>query len=315
MPVFPSQDLYAQKICESYQKLLQIYSGSIVLDGSGSQKQFLDITASYVLHGGGTGTTLNTGSYYPITSSWAINSITASYALNAGTTIYTGSYYPITSSWAINSINSITASYALNCGCEADVTQSFYNQSIWNFTHSLEQKDVILQTYNEFNELILPNTTKLIDDNHARFIFPVPVTGFAIAVRTGLRIVTRNFKPTTGSFYPITSSWAVNAVTASYVNTSNVKYSIKTINTNYTVNLTDYTILCNAGAGHLNVKLPAASATYEKIFNIKKIDLTGHNIHVTTTNGDYIDFDITQSIAHKGTNMSVHSDGTRYWIL
>lgn len=314
MPVFPSQDLYAQKICESYQKLLQIYSGSIVLDGSGSQKQFLDITASYVLHGGG-GANIYTGSYYPITSSWSIHSLTASYALNAGTNIYTSSYYPITSSWSINSINSITASYALNCGCEADVTQSFYNQNVWNFTHSLEQKDVILQTYNEFDELILPNTTKLIDDNHARFIFPTPVTGFAIAVRTGLRTVIKEFKPTSGSFYPITSSWALNAKTASYVKGNNVKYPIRTITSNYTLQRTDYTVLCDATSGQLNIKLPSASSVSEQIFNIKKIDLTGHNIHVTTTNGDYIDFDVTQSIAHKATNMSVHSDGTRYWIL
>jgi hypothetical protein len=61
--------------------------------------------------GGSGGTTLTTGSTYPITSSWSNNSITASFALNGGgTTLTTGSSYPITSSW---SNNSITSSYAL----------------------------------------------------------------------------------------------------------------------------------------------------------------------------------------------------------
>ena len=42
------------------------------------------LTASFSLNGGGGGTTLTTGSTYPITSSWANNVITASYALVAG---------------------------------------------------------------------------------------------------------------------------------------------------------------------------------------------------------------------------------------
>ena len=42
------------------------------------------LTSSYAMNGGGGGTTLTTGSTYPITSSWSNNAITASYALNAG---------------------------------------------------------------------------------------------------------------------------------------------------------------------------------------------------------------------------------------
>ena len=52
------------------------------------------------------------------------------------------------------------------------------------------------------------------------------------------------------------------------------------------------------------------------IYNIKKIDKTGHDIHVTVANASYIDYDVTQSISHRGTNMMVQSDGTnQYWIL
>jgi hypothetical protein len=94
------------------------------------------------------GTTLTTGSTYPITSSWSNNatsasySLTASYSLNSagggGTTLTTGSTYPITSSWAINAI---TASYALNAsgGGSGGSTQtgSIANQTIlYNVTTS-----------------------------------------------------------------------------------------------------------------------------------------------------------------------------------
>ena len=49
---------------------------------------------------------MQTGSTYPITSSWAI------YALNGGTSLHTGSTYPITSSRSITSSYSSTSSLA-----------------------------------------------------------------------------------------------------------------------------------------------------------------------------------------------------------
>ena len=88
------------------------------------------LTASYALSGGGT--TLTTGSTYPITASWSNNSISSSYALNGGTTLTTGSVYPITSSW---SNNSTTASYALYAVTPVNViTASFQTGSIANQT-------------------------------------------------------------------------------------------------------------------------------------------------------------------------------------
>lgn len=74
-------------------------------------------TASYALNATGGGTTLITGSTYPITASYSLNGgtrlytgstypITSSYALNGGTKLFTGSTYPITSSWARYAITS-----------------------------------------------------------------------------------------------------------------------------------------------------------------------------------------------------------------
>ena len=61
------------------------------------------LTASFALNGGGGGTTLVTGSTYPITSSWSNNTISASYALTSS--------YAVTASYALNSD---TASYCIN---------------------------------------------------------------------------------------------------------------------------------------------------------------------------------------------------------
>lgn len=184
MPVFPTQNLETQKICESYNKLLQIYDTGIVLDGTGSQQKFLNVT-----------------------SSWSSQSISASYA---------------------------------PCNC------------------------------------------------------PIMLTG---------------------STYPITASWALNTITTSLIIVTNVSNPIKRVYSNYTITGLDYTILCDSTSGSFDVKLPSAASTSTRMFNIKKIDKSGHFINVTTQAGDYIDYDVTQSISHRGTNMSVQSDGIQYWIL
>ena len=91
-------DLTGNKVSFTYGRLVQIASGSYY-DGFGNP-----------LNLSGSGTILTTGSTYPITSSWANNVISSSYALTAsyalnggggGINLVTGSTYPITSSWAM----------------------------------------------------------------------------------------------------------------------------------------------------------------------------------------------------------------------
>jgi hypothetical protein len=105
-------------------------------------------------------------------------------------------------------------------------------------------------------------------------------------------------------------------LTSSYIQVTGVSYPVRKINNNYTiVRTTDYTILCDATSGSFDVKLPNPSGN-TNIYNIKKIDRTGHCVNVMVTNASYIDYDVTQSICHRGTNMTIQSDGTnQYWIL
>jgi len=73
----------------------------------------------------------------------------------------------------------------------------------------LGQRSVIIQAYNTNYDQILPANINLQNDNVAIITFPSPISGYAVATRGGRSIT--NFIPQTGSSYPITSSWAINA--------------------------------------------------------------------------------------------------------
>lgn len=104
-------DLTGNKVSFTYGRLVQIASGSYY-DGFGN-----------LLNLSGSGTTLVTGSTYPITSSWANNVVSASYSLtssysdNSISASYslTASYWSgsvISSSYALSASYALTASYA-----------------------------------------------------------------------------------------------------------------------------------------------------------------------------------------------------------
>ncbi len=107
------------------------------------------ITASYALNANsGGGVQLYTGSTFPITASWAVSASYAVYALSGGTKLYTGSIYPITSSWGV------TASYALNSGNSIAVlfTSSFFKGELLSkITCSAYYSYYHLSTQNNLN--------------------------------------------------------------------------------------------------------------------------------------------------------------------
>ena len=168
-------DLTGNKVSFTYGRLVQIASGSYY-DGLGNPIN---------LSGSGSGTTLVTGSTYPITSSWAI---TASYCLNSSGKI---------------------ASEA--------VSGSFYSSSVWEFTHSLNTTPILVQTYDLGFNQIIPQNILLVNLDVARISFPISASGYVIASRSGVQTISSSVGTnlTTGSTYPITSSWANNVVSAS----------------------------------------------------------------------------------------------------
>ena len=191
---------------------LNTSSGEIQVTGISS-----GLTSSYALNA--------TTASYALTATTSSYALTASYALNGGsggTTLVTGSLYPITSSWAL------TASFSLNAVSQNitnAVSGSFYSSSVWEFTHSLSSQPILIQTYDlNFNQII-PQNISLINSNVTRVNFPVSESGYVIASRSGLQVisssVTINNDLITGSTYPITSSWSLNSNTSSYINPLN----------------------------------------------------------------------------------------------
>jgi Na+-transporting NADH:ubiquinone oxidoreductase subunit NqrB len=106
--------------------------------------------------------------------------------LSSSYKLYTGSTYPITSSW---SRKAITASVALNLLNSDSVSSSFNNSPTWTFNHNLGSKPVLIQTYNNSFNQVLPQTIVLTNLNTATITFPVSSSGYAIATRSGLRTI------------------------------------------------------------------------------------------------------------------------------
>lgn len=70
------------------------------------------ITASYAENAGGGGTSLQTGSFYPISVSYATNAGSG----GGGTSLETGSFYPISVSYSTNTNNALSSDFALVAG-------------------------------------------------------------------------------------------------------------------------------------------------------------------------------------------------------
>ena len=86
--------------------------------------------------------------------------------------------------------------------------------------------------------------------------------------------------------------------------------NITTITTNTTLDVTHYTVLCDATLGSLTVTLPTAS--HGLTYNIKKIDSTGNQVIVSSS---YIDGQTQQIITSRWNSMEVHCSSSNWYII
>lgn len=95
-------------------------------------------TASFALNAGSSGgTSLTTGSTYPITASWALFAISASYTQTSSLTLLTQSNVAISSSWASQSLVSISSSWASSSlSSSLAQTASFLTTGTYQITSS-----------------------------------------------------------------------------------------------------------------------------------------------------------------------------------
>jgi hypothetical protein len=101
---------------------------------------------------------------------------TASYATNA-----------LNASNALSSSFALTASYFTNQS-SGNATASFTNSSTWTFLHNLNNRNVLVQTYDSSFNQIIPQNITLTDANTVTIVFPVSISGYAIASLGGISV-------------------------------------------------------------------------------------------------------------------------------
>jgi hypothetical protein len=184
------------------------------------------LTASYALNGGSSGsggTTLTTGSTYPITSSWSNNSLTASYLNPISQSLIpsTGSTYSLgspTNKWKDLYVSSGSI-YVGETVLSTSGSTLFVNSSpavtlntasgqleVGGFTASLSS------SYSSTASVALNALTSSYSLNSVSSSYSVTAS-YALNAGSGTTL-------TTGSTYPITSSWATNARSSSFAITS-----------------------------------------------------------------------------------------------
>jgi hypothetical protein len=291
------------------------------------------LTASYALNSSGGGTTLTTGSTYPITSSWANNvtsasySLTASYALNGGsggTTLTTGSTYPITASWSNNSISSsyvLTASYALNSsgggttlttGSSYPITSSWSNNAT-SASYALNSGTTLTtgSTYpitsswsnNSVSSSYAINSTSSSLSSTASYVLNSISASYSLTSSYSLNGGSGGTTLTTGSTYPITSSWANNVISSSYSLTSS---NIVGGTTNYIPLWTNATSLGSStiyqNSNNIGIGTTSPNNKLEVIGNISASSFTGSHLGTSSwaNNVTSASYALTASFALNG---------------
>jgi hypothetical protein len=115
--------------------------------------------------------------------------ISGSFATTTGSLQGTASYArnALSSSYSLSSSFSLTASYFTNQS-SGNATASFTNSSTWTFAHNLNNRNVLVQTYDSSFNQIIPQNITLTDANTVTIIFPVSVSGYAIASLGGISV-------------------------------------------------------------------------------------------------------------------------------
>ena len=94
-----------------------------------------------------------------------------------------------------------------------------------------------------------------------------------------------------------------------------IKHPTTSVVVDYTATSGDYTILCDATGAAFAVTLPSAIPNKNKIYVIKKIDVSVNAITVTAFGDEEIEGSATQSLASQYDTKTIHSDGTNWHIL
>lgn len=91
--------------------------------------------------------------------------------------------------------------------------------------------------------------------------------------------------------------------------------SVRTITASGAALSTDYTILVDASGGAVTVTLPAVSASSGLFLTTKAIDISGGVVTIDGAGAETIDGATTQVISAQYDSLTIHCDGTEWWII
>lgn len=94
-----------------------------------------------------------------------------------------------------------------------------------------------------------------------------------------------------------------------------LELNIGTVTTDYTIPLSDYTILADASSNTITTTLPTANGNAGKIYNIKKTDSSNNVVTIDGNSTDTIDGDETYEISIQYESITVQSTGTEWVII
>lgn len=173
---------------------------------SSSVSSSYSLTASYALNGGSSGTTLTSGSFYPITSSWSLSS----------------SYAPFTQTYQTNTISSSYASSSTTSETATELSKTAYDisvthasQSRWATSASFASSS-LSASYSLTSSFLTKDRTYEVTSSWAISASYAPGSpsisaSYALTASYALNGGSGGATLTSGSFYPITSSWAESA--------------------------------------------------------------------------------------------------------
>lgn len=98
-------------------------------------------------------------------------------------------------------------------------------------------------------------------------------------------------------------------------NAGSLGLSIRTTTVTSGASATDYTILCDATSGAINVPLPIASTVARRVYVIKKIDSSANLVTVVAGGVDTIDGAATFPMSVQWQSATVQSNGTNWFII
>lgn len=94
-----------------------------------------------------------------------------------------------------------------------------------------------------------------------------------------------------------------------------VKKDLTSVSTSTTLNDSHWTVLVDASGGAVTITLPAAADHKYREYNIKKIDSSAYAVTVDGNGSETIDGATTQVISAQWDCVTVHCNGTAWFVI